>query len=151
MSNEESRGSRDNNGKPKWALVDFNALLPLVAALEYGMGKYGRDNWTLGLDRLEIIESMLRHVFALLRGENIDSESGVKHIGHVMANAMFLSYFDSIPTACTVTSEMETTDFDKLMSIPYDPNRMNEYVAAYKYKKAHAKIEPYSNDEDISK
>lgn len=33
----------------------------------------------------------MRHMFALLRGEDVDPESGVEHIGHVMSNAMFIS------------------------------------------------------------
>jgi len=35
---------------------------------------------------------MLRHIFDFLKGNNNDLESGISHIGHIMANAMFLQY-----------------------------------------------------------
>ena len=35
---------------------------------------------------------MVRHCFKLMGGELTDSESGISHIGHIMANAMFLEY-----------------------------------------------------------
>ena len=40
----------------------------------------------------EVCESLLRHTFALLRGELNDPESTKQHIGHIQANAMFISY-----------------------------------------------------------
>lgn len=85
-------GQRFNNGKPRWALVDFQALEPMVRVLEYGCKKYDADNWKKGLYTRGITESMLRHTFALLRGELNDEESGLPHIGHIMANAMFISH-----------------------------------------------------------
>jgi len=92
------KGLRYNEGKPKWSLVDFKSLEPMVRVLEYGAEKYttkdcsGRDNWKKGMPVQEVCESMLRHTFALLEGEMIDSESGKEHIGHVQANAMFIAY-----------------------------------------------------------
>lgn len=55
----------------------------------------GKDNWKKGLDKKEIVESMLRHIFDYLDGNVNDKESGLPHIGHIMANAMFLSYFEN--------------------------------------------------------
>lgn len=52
----------------------------------------GRDNWRKGLYVTKCIESLLRHVFALLRGELNDVESGLPHIGHILCNALFISY-----------------------------------------------------------
>ena len=83
---------RFNEGKLKWSLVDFPSLEPLVKVLESGAKKYSAHNWKKGLDNNEVMESLLRHSFAILNGEIKDSESGESHIGHIMANAMFLSY-----------------------------------------------------------
>ena len=88
------KGTRFNEGKPQWSLVDFYSLEPMVRVLEFGKEKYGRDNWKKGLPTTEICESMLRHIFAYLSGEDIDQESGLPHIGHIQANAKFLSYMD---------------------------------------------------------
>jgi hypothetical protein len=89
---EADRGIRDNEGKPKWSLVDFDALEDMVRVLEYGARKYSPDNWKNGLKVTEVTESLLRHTFALLQGENDDPETGLPHAGHILCNAMFLSY-----------------------------------------------------------
>ena len=83
---------RYNSGKLQWSLVDFDALEDMVKVLEFGAKKYSADDWKKGLNTNEITESMMRHLFAYLRGEDIDPESGLPHTGHIMCNAMFLSY-----------------------------------------------------------
>lgn len=95
---------RYNQGKVNWSLVDFKSLEPMVDVLAYGTKKYSRDNWRLGMPATQIIESMLRHTFALLKGERLDNESLCKHVGHIQCNAMFLAYileekpeFDDLP------------------------------------------------------
>lgn len=95
---EHIKSLRYNTGKPQWSLVHFKSLEPLVQVLEYGKKKYttdtasGRDNWKLGLDLDEILDSMQRHLAALIDGEETDKESGLKHIGHIMANCMLYEY-----------------------------------------------------------
>lgn len=86
---------RYNNGKLRWSLVDFDALEDMVKVLEFGANKYDDNNWKKGLKTPEIIESMMRHMTAYMRGEDIDPESGLPHTGHILCNAMFLSYMQS--------------------------------------------------------
>lgn len=83
---------RYNQGKPQWSLVDFDSLEGLVHVLEYGARKYSKDNWKKGMPVTQVSESLMRHLFAFLRGDDIDPESGCRHISHVMCNAMFLEY-----------------------------------------------------------
>lgn len=119
----ELKALRYNHDKVSWSLVDFKALEPLVQVLQYGKHKYtvfknqkgetikgvdcrpedtksltvvstGANNWKLGLDKTEILESLARHLFALFNGEENDPESGLPHIGHLMCNAMFWSHFN---------------------------------------------------------
>lgn len=87
-------GSRFNTGKTQWGLVDFSALEGMVKVLEFGAQKYGIGNWQKGLTTVSIIESLLRHLFAYLKGEDIDSETGLKHVDHALCNAMFLAYME---------------------------------------------------------
>lgn len=84
---------RYNDKKPRWSLIHYKSLEPLVRVLEYGCEKYSRDNWKKGLDKAEILDSMQRHIVALMDGQENDLESGLPHIGHIMANAMFYSHF----------------------------------------------------------
>lgn len=81
---------RFNKGKSRWSLVDFDAFVPMVQVLEFGAEKYDAHNWKRGLNTTGICESMLRHIFAYMAGEDIDPESGISHIGHIQCNAMFL-------------------------------------------------------------
>lgn len=123
----KEKSLRYNSGKPKWGLVHFESLEPLVRVLEYGAHKYsiyydeigteykgseisidevrklnlkalssGKENWKKGLNSNEVLESLARHLFALMDGEINDPESGLPHIGHLMCNAMFWQYHTNI-------------------------------------------------------
>lgn len=90
--NEETEALRYNQGKLQWSLVDFESLEGLVKVLEYGAQKYERDNWKKGMPVTKVSESLMRHLFAFLSGEDVDPESGCRHISHVMCNVMFIEY-----------------------------------------------------------
>lgn len=57
-----------------------------------GFSLAGKDNWKKGMPVTQVTESLMRHLFAFLRGEDVDPESGCRHISHVMCNTMFLEY-----------------------------------------------------------
>ena len=86
-------GNRYNAKKPRLSLLDPDALIGLVKVLESGTIKYSAHNWRKGLLYTETLDSLLRHVLAILRGEDIDPESGLPHIDHVGCNWMFLSHY----------------------------------------------------------
>ena len=83
---------RYNTGKPKWSLVHMHSLVPMIRVLEYGALKYEPFNWQKPMKRDELLDSMQRHLAALIDGNELDDESGLTHIGHIMANALFYSY-----------------------------------------------------------
>ena len=85
-------GTRENEGKLKWSLVSWKALEPMVRVLMFGARKYDDHNWKKGLKYTEICESLQRHMIAFLDGEDNDKESKLSHVGHILCNAMFLSY-----------------------------------------------------------
>lgn len=87
----EIRGSRFNTGKLRMDLIDPLAMEGLAAVLTRGAVKYSAHNWRDGLPYMEIIASMQRHIMAISRGEDVDSETGLPHADHVQCNAMFLS------------------------------------------------------------
>jgi hypothetical protein len=89
---KDQQALRYNDGKLRWGLVDWDALAPMVRVLEYGCKKYADHNWKKGLPYTATSESLLRHLYAFLGGEDIDPESGLLHVGHILCNAMFLSY-----------------------------------------------------------
>jgi dATP/dGTP diphosphohydrolase, N-terminal len=88
----ETRGSRFNSGKARFDLLDWEAMAGLAGVLEFGATKYAPYNWKKGLPYMEIIASTLRHIAAITRGEDIDSETGKPHADHIQCNGMFLSW-----------------------------------------------------------
>jgi hypothetical protein len=90
----ESKSLRYNEEKPKWSLVHYKSLEPMVRVLEMGAKKYSPDNWKIGLNRSEILESTMRHLTALMDGELLDKESGISHMAHIQCNAMFYNYHE---------------------------------------------------------
>ena len=87
------QGSRDNDTKPRITMVleATRAIEGIARVLEFGAKKYARRNWMQGLKYTEIMDSQVRHQLALLRGENLDPESGLPHADHIACNALFLS------------------------------------------------------------
>ena len=83
---------RYNDGKPEWTLVDFDSLESMVRVLEFGAKKYARENWKKPMDKKKILDSLMRHLVRLMADEELDSESKLPHIGHILANCMMYSY-----------------------------------------------------------
>jgi len=93
MSTENKKQAlRYNEGKLKWSLIDFKSLEGMVRVLEKGSKKYDAHNWKKGMPVSQVSESLMRHLFDFLNGEDYDKETGLHHISHLMCNAMFLEY-----------------------------------------------------------
>lgn len=93
IQQEPSTGSRYNEGKPEMSMVlEANKAIEGVAkVLMYGKAKYHRGNWLGGLAHMGIVDCLMRHLTAYVAGEDKDAESGLLHVDHVLANALFLS------------------------------------------------------------
>ncbi len=92
----KGKAMRFNENKLQWSLVDWKAMEPMVRGLMFGAKKYTPDNWKEGLENKDVLDCLMRHLLALYNGELIDEESGVPHIGLLMCNAMFFSYFNPV-------------------------------------------------------
>ena len=88
-----SGGTRHNQGKAPISMVleARHALEGCAQVLAFGAEKYDRGNWRNGLKHTEITDSMMRHLSAYLAGEDVDPESGLPHVDHVLCNAVFLA------------------------------------------------------------
>lgn len=83
-------GIKYDTGKPRMDLLDPYAIETLAAVLTLGAEKYNPHNYRNGISYSRLTASLLRHVFAFLRGQDTDPETGYSHIAHAMANCMFL-------------------------------------------------------------
>lgn len=86
-------GLRYNQDKPEMSMIleADKAMAGLSKVLMYGRDKYSRGNWLGGLEHMGIVDCLMRHLTAYVSGENLDEESGLPHVDHVLANALFLS------------------------------------------------------------
>ena len=89
----KEQGARHNEGKPQ---LSFIVLGREVAAGEaavwaWGAAKYARGNWLKGMSWTQSADSLLRHVTALLNGEDLDPETGLPHADHLVCSAKILS------------------------------------------------------------
>jgi hypothetical protein len=89
---KEATGLRYNEGKSRVDLLDPAWLEDVGMVLEFGARKYAQNNWRGGIPISGIVSSLLRHTFALMRGEEMDKESGLRHTAHLSCNAMFLHW-----------------------------------------------------------
>lgn len=86
---------RHNQGKVDWSLLPTEPLEEIIKVLEFGKKKYAAWNWANGngLSWLETTNSLRRHLYAWIRGEDNDPETGLSHLAHLACNAIFLLYY----------------------------------------------------------
>jgi hypothetical protein len=85
-------GTKFDQGKPSLTLVPAEALIGMTRALDYGAKKYGRYNYRDGIKHSRLLDAALRHLTAILAGEDIDPESGNSHLWHALASLAMLEW-----------------------------------------------------------
>lgn len=88
-----SEGLKYDQDKAPMDLLDADAMEGLAKVLGFGAKKYARDNWRGGISYSRLIAAAFRHLYAILRGEYYDEESGLPHVDHAACCIMFLSHF----------------------------------------------------------
>lgn len=89
---QHEAGAKLDAGKNRMALMlsgFANALTAIGEVATYGAQKYTPDGWMTvdnGIERYS--DAMMRHWFALQRGETIDTESGQHHMAHFAWNVL---------------------------------------------------------------
>lgn len=78
-------GTKFDEGKVDLTLVPLIALESEARALMFGEKKYGRYNYTQGFESSRLTAAALRHIYAYINGADVDSESGLLHLGHARA------------------------------------------------------------------
>lgn len=84
-------GLKRDGGKPRWDLLPYDALGPVVDVLTFGASKYDPWNWLHVADANDRYFSALqRHLVAWKLGERLDPESGLPHLAHAGCCLLFL-------------------------------------------------------------
>lgn len=85
-----TEGVKLDAGKPRTDLLPGDALLEVSAVLDYGARKYAERNWEKGMAWGRLSGAALRHLWAWARGEDVDPESGHRHLAHFACCALML-------------------------------------------------------------
>lgn len=87
-----------DSGKPQFSLIDPKFMLEFAQVMTMGAEKYGADNWKTIENAIPRYKDALhRHMNAFEQGKMDDEESGLSHLAHVAANAMFLYWLAHNP------------------------------------------------------
>jgi hypothetical protein len=88
-------GNLIEDTKMRMELLPFESLEAVAKVLTFGAVKYSDYGWKDQENaECENIGALLRHLSAHLKGERIDAESGLSHLSHAAARALFLVYFE---------------------------------------------------------
>lgn len=71
-------------------LLDPFAIEQLALVLTFGAQKYADWDWANGLSYGRLLGAALRHIFAYMRGEDHDPESGLLHTSHALCCLMMV-------------------------------------------------------------
>lgn len=83
---------KSDNGKPPISLIPAEYIEGTAAVFGFGGKKYGNNNFRKGLAHSRCLDAALRHILAILRGEQLDPESGLPHVFHASASLAMYDY-----------------------------------------------------------
>lgn len=89
-SDFEGSAVKFDHGKVDFTLLPWDALEEVARVMEYGAKKYARGNYRAGFSYTRTLGALLRHVYAFLRGEDKDPETGLSHMAHACCNCLFM-------------------------------------------------------------
>lgn len=92
---QEAAAMKHDTGKLDWSMLPIDALEEIMKVLEFGKHKYSAWNWSSGegFKYTRVFNALVRHLFAWMRGEDKDPETGLSHIAHAGCNILFLMHF----------------------------------------------------------
>ena len=83
--------TKHDTDKPRYDLLPADAIEQMAQVLTFGAKKYSPNGWRTVPDALNRYQAaMLRHAFAIQRGEINDPETGLPHAAHIMCCAAFI-------------------------------------------------------------
>lgn len=89
FENQTSGGLKFDSDKPRMELLDSEFLEEVARVMTAGAVKYSANNWRKGLEISRLLGAGLRHITALLRGEDRDPETNLSHAAHATCCLMF--------------------------------------------------------------
>lgn len=94
ISTFKSDGKKFDGNKNRVDLLSTVALEKIARVMTFGATKYGDNNWRKGIAWSRVIGALMRHIFAYVRGENTDPETGLSHLAHAGCCVLFLLEYE---------------------------------------------------------
>lgn len=95
-------GRKDDAEKPRYDLLPFDALDPVVRVLTSGARRYGDENWRkVEHAPRRYLAAALRHVTAWASGRENDVDTGESHLAHAVCCLLFLLALQAKPPAAS--------------------------------------------------
>jgi len=82
---------KDDKGKVRYSDMPIDVLRDVSKAFTDGGDKYGKYNYSKGMEWSRYYDAAMRHLNSFMMGEDID-ESGNHHISHAIASLMMLQH-----------------------------------------------------------
>ena len=82
-----------DTGKAPVSLIPVEAILGEADVFSFGATKYGKHNFRLGMDHTRVLDAAMRHILAIINGEDIDPESGRPHWAHARCCLAMYAYY----------------------------------------------------------
>src|SRR3990167_2452104 len=73
-------GRKDDDNKPRFDLLPFDALRAVATVLTFGAAKYEDRNWEKGMKWGRLAAATLRHIGSWMCGYDYDEESKLHHL-----------------------------------------------------------------------
>jgi hypothetical protein len=93
VENLKKEGVKFDQDKLRYDLLPIYSVEELVKVFTFGSHKYADRNWEKGMSWGRVYAALLRHLTAFWRGEELDPESNLPHLAHVVWNAIALLEF----------------------------------------------------------
>lgn len=93
-SRKPLQGHKADADKVRLELMPLDALEEVGKVLTLGARKYGDRNWERGIKYGRVYGALLRHAAAWFQGQQRDPETGLSHMAHCSANALFLLAYE---------------------------------------------------------
>jgi len=88
-------GRKFDGDKNRLDLLPVGALLEVGKVVTHGASKYDANNWQNVRPRSRYYGAALRHIWARVRGERFDKDSGLLHLAHAACNILFLLSYET--------------------------------------------------------
>ena len=91
-----SLGDQHNDGKVALSLCPAEIREWIASVLQdacEGRAEYERNNWRKGLSWVDNLDSVLRHITAFEKGQDVNPDTGIHHLKHALTRLMFSVYY----------------------------------------------------------